>query len=367
MAILRRHQSTEDSMPNDRQDERDDQHTNLYRRPKKMSDQYFESMDELLTAIRSRDYATAAQNVRENLESIPSWIVEMRQNLEPFRIKSIPAFEQGGTILALVRDRDSILRMAEIISSYEELHPWQEKITAHLSDLVVAKAIEDTVLANPHCLQTELKGLLQHSDGHQIAKLVSYLAKSERISRIRQGRTYRLLPAGHSDVPEKPARRQVGSHRRAKRPLHVINFDYDKMRYVPLPRSPSLWDEQQARAKADLTSPALQRFEVRDSNWQILDIENLSPRARPDPAFRRLHGTRSGLLLVDDLGNAEAFEDVAAAVLRYDAEGTIAASAGLEHGIYRIGVNLLGTGFIAMSRECVLHAYDESLNRVLET
>lgn len=367
MAIFRRRQATGERIPTDRQDERDYRYTSFHDREGKMSDRYFATMGHFLTAMQSKDYGAAAQHVRENLESIPNWIIEMRQNREPFRIKSIPAFEQGGTILALARDTEAIARMAEIISSHEELHPWHKKTSVHLSDLVMAEAIEGAVSANPHCLQTELKGLLQQPDGRQIAKLVSYLEKSGRIVRIKQQRTYRLLPAGHSDVPKKPSRREVKSHRRAKRPLQVIDLDYNKMRYIPLPRAPSLWDEQQTHAKANLTPPPLHRFEVRDANWQVVTIESLPPSERPDPAFRRIHGTGSGLLLVDDLGKADAFENVAAAVLRYDAEGNLGASVGLEHGTYRIGVNLLGPGFIAMSREYVVHAYDGSLNRFLET
>lgn len=291
----------------------------------------------------------------------------MRRICDGFRVKSIPALEQGGTILAIAEDSEAILRMVEIIAAHEELHPWKDKPTAHLSDLKVAKAIADAVSAHPHCLQTELKELLQHPDGHQIAKLVSYLDKSGRIARIRHQRTYRLLPSDHPDVPEKPPRRQIASHRRARRPLQVITLDYDKMRYVPLPRAPSLWDEQQARAKVDLAPPALRRFEVLDSTWQVVAIEDLTLTERPDPAFRRIHGTGSGLLLVDDLGKADVGEDLAAAAMRYDVAGNRVANAGLEHGIYRIGVNLLGPGFIAMSRECIVHAYDGDLNRILET
>ena len=327
MSIFRRRKDAGDRISSDRQDERDYRYTRFDDRQSKMSDRYFETMGHFLTAMQAKDYGTAAQHVRENLDSIPNWIVEMRQNREPFRIKSIPAFEQGGTILALARDKESLARMADIISSHEELHPWHGKPRVHLSDLVMAEAIEDAISANPHCLQTKLKELLQQPDGRQIAKLVSYLEKSGRIVRIKHQRTYRLLPAGHSDVPEKPPRRSVGSHRRAKSPLQVIDLDYTKMQYVPLPRAPSLWDEHQTRAKADLIPPPLHRFEVRDSNWQVVTIESLPPSERPDPAFRRIHGTGSGLLFVDDLGKADAFEDAAAAVLRYNAEGNVAASA----------------------------------------
>jgi hypothetical protein len=71
--------------------------------------------------------------------------------------------------------------------------------------------------------------------------------------------------------------------------------------------------------------------------------------------------------MIDDLGKAEGLGQIEAAVLRYDSEGKLAAKKGLHHGIYRAGVHPLGSGLIAMSRDCVVHAYDDHLDLVLET
>ena len=53
--------------------------------------------------------------------------------------------------------------------------------------------------------------------------------------------------------------------------------------------------------------------------------------------------------------------------MRYDRAGNLAAKAGFQHDLYRVGVHPLGRGFIGMSRECVVHAYDDSLGLILET
>ena len=88
---------------------------------------------------------------------------------------------------------------------------------------------------------------------------------------------------------------------------------------------------------------------------------------RPDPAFRKLYPNDSGLLMVDDLGNAEGMEHSEASALQYDRTGKVGAKAGFGHGVYRTGMHPLGKGFIAMSKECVLHAYDEHLQSIFET
>jgi hypothetical protein len=45
----------------------------------------------------------------------------------------------------------------------------------------------------------------------------------------------------------------------------------------------------------------------------------------------------------------------------------LAAKAGFARDLYRLGVHLIGRGFIAMSSDCVVHAYDENLKPLFET
>jgi hypothetical protein len=70
---------------------------------------------------------------------------------------------------------------------------------------------------------------------------------------------------------------------------------------------------------------------------------------------------------LDDLGNAQGFGDSEAAVMRYDRAGRLAAKAGFAHQLYRLGVHPLGREFIAMSADCILHAYDDDLRLLWRT
>jgi hypothetical protein len=88
---------------------------------------------------------------------------------------------------------------------------------------------------------------------------------------------------------------------------------------------------------------------------------------RPDPAFRRFHPLASGLLMLDDLGNAQGFGDSESAALRYDRAGRLAAKAGFAHQLYRLGLHPFGREFIAMSADCMLYAYDDELRLLWRT
>ena len=70
------------------------------------------------------------------------------------------------------------------------------------------------------------------------------------------------------------------------------------------------------RAEQKLAA-AKEVFEVQAVSWQLKSVEKLPPAMRPDPAFRRFHPIASGLLMLDDLGNAQGFGNTKAAVLRY--------------------------------------------------
>jgi DnaJ domain len=143
-------------------------------------------------------------------------------------------------------------------------------------------------------------------------------------------------------------------------------LDLKSLPYVPLPRAPLRWEE--ARSKGAREIPEAQdTFEVRDAWWRLTMVEKLPPAERPDPAFRRLYPVESGLLIIDDLGKAKGLGPIEAAALRYDRDGRLAAKAGLARGIYRLGVHPLGHGLVAMSSDCIVHAYHENLQPLFET
>jgi DnaJ domain len=160
--------------------------------------------------------------------------------------------------------------------------------------------------------------------------------------------------------------RWVNSRRTDRRAPRLRELDLNSLPYVPLPRAPMPWGTPSARANPQMQE-AEALFEIRDAPWQLASIEKLAAHERPDPAFRLIYPVDCGLLMFDDLGHARGLGPVQAAALRYDRAGGLAAKAGFARNIYRLGVHPLGRGFIAMSADCVMHAYDENLKSLFET
>jgi hypothetical protein len=76
---------------------------------------------------------------------------------------------------------------------------------------------------------------------------------------------------------------------------------------IRLPRPAPRWEESR---RARQPAQAKEIFEVLAAGWRLTSIGELAPGARPDPALRRFHPTASGLLMIDDLGNARGFGEI---------------------------------------------------------
>lgn len=157
------------------------------------SDTYYDTMTQMQKSISGGNFEKAAWLVRENLHRIPDWVEETCVEFGTFDIRSIPALEQGGTVLALVGDDIGLAQMRDMVASISELEPWIEIVEQHQYDRQLFKAIMSAVAAHPNCLQSEVKDLVGESDGRRVANLLSHLEKAGKIVRIRSGRTYKLL------------------------------------------------------------------------------------------------------------------------------------------------------------------------------
>ena len=366
--LFARPNSSKKNPPSSDRDPVSDQFSELEQQP--ASDAYFDTLSQIQAALSNRDYQATVQLVRQNLQQIPEWVKEWRATGHSFDIQSIPALQQGGTVLALMGDDKSLALMREIVASVNELEPWLEEVERHHHDRRLFDAIVEAIASHPNCLQTDVKGFIGNEDGRRIARLISYLEKAGRIERIKAGRKSRLRLLGSAGAPKpkpSPPQRVVGSHRSHRSIPPINEIDISSLSYVPLPHAPLRWEEKQSRREKTRVVNARDHFEIQDGDWRIESVEGIPPSERPDPAFRRMHPSDSGLVFIDDLGNADGLGQLEAAALRYDRSGKQVAIRGLSHGIYRIGVHPLGRGMVALSQQCVLHAYDDFLNLFLET
>ena len=71
-------------------------------------------------------------------------------------------------MLALVGDEEGLARMHETVVSVPEFEPWADAVKRHQHDCRLFKAIQQVVVAQPNCLQTEVKGLIGEEDGRRV-------------------------------------------------------------------------------------------------------------------------------------------------------------------------------------------------------
>jgi len=334
---------------------------------REVTDRYYDSLGRVQAAMSRRDYEAAAEETRKSLKLIPRWVKDTRATYGGFDISSIPAIQQGAVALALRGDEAGLREMAALVAATPELAPWAERVQQAFGDLKLMSRIRTVVAEQPGCLQTALKPLVGEEDGSRIGLLLSYLEKAGMLARVKSGRTYALFPPGSSEVPTPPPKREMSSHRSEKALPRLRIIEIADLEYVPLPRSPLRWEVAEARRQRAKVPEAVEPVEIRDADWEIASVEKIPTDERPDTAYRISRPCRAGVILIDDLGKAEGLGSIPASTLLYDRAGQVAAKAGLLHDTYRLGVHPLGSGLIALSREAVLHAYDDDLKPILET
>ena len=339
--------------------------------PRKAGDAYFDAMHHLEAALDRRDYAGAAPQVHESLQWLPGWVRELRAERRRFDVQVIHALERGGTALALIGDREGLAEMRRVVESEPELEPWLKRVRQHEIAVRIVPQIEDLTKTRPVCLQSEMKGLLGVDDGPLVGRLIQYLEKAGRIARVRTGRTWRLLPPDSPEIPppeppEPVPIRPVRSHRTDDEPPPLREVEVSELPRIDLREAAGHRELPVGGDSAPIPAPR-DAFEVRDAYWRIVSMERLPRAARPDPALRRFHPSRSGLFVTTDRRHFPHYGGYETGAIHYDRSGRISARETLPQGSYRFYCPPFGQALIAVSRHGVAHAYDESLRMILET
>lgn len=155
---------------------------------------YFKELDRLSQSISDRDYQTAADAARASLPYLRDWLKNPADDQDRLDIR-IPALAQGGTMMAIMADRDGLSELRNLVQEFEHLVDYREVADTHFDDLDLFNRIRRVVRERPGTLQNRIKAELGIEDGRRAARLVAYLEKNGEIRREVEGRSYRLFPA----------------------------------------------------------------------------------------------------------------------------------------------------------------------------
>ena len=338
------------------------------------TDVYHGLLQALQESLRQHDYAQAASIAIETVPLIRGFVGAWTREHGSFGIQSIPALEQGASLLAAYGDSESLLGMRRVVSSVPELEPWRERIEARIRDVDRRKRLLDAIGNRPGLSQKDAKGAIGESDGRAVATLIAWMEKAAVILRTPAGRSHALwlpsqqrTPAADSEPGEReeeaPLPQPVftpGHARDSAEP--AVLLDLDSIPSVALPRAPEAWDEDRvARARRETEAEECNFESFGPAGFQLEDEQRLPMFERPDPAFRRLAITRSGMFFLDDLGKSQIADSSPAALMAVDRHGAPRGQRPLAWGVHKFHTDPLGQGIAALSREAVLHAYDSSL------
>tara|TARA_R110001632_G_scaffold217824_1_gene346653 strand:- start:528 stop:1559 length:1032 start_codon:yes stop_codon:yes gene_type:complete len=296
---------------------------------------------------------------------VRSWLNDPRGDGQRLDIR-IPALSQGGTMMAITGDREGLAQLRKLVQDFEHLEAYQEEAEEHFTDLDLFDSIREVIRRKPGVLQNRMKAELGIDDGRRASRLISYLEKSGEIQRAKCGKTYELYLAG-INMPETAAENiyiepaNPGSHRLETTAVKPCELDLKRIKYVPLPPSPNVWERP---VKLPGTREA---FADPEGAWREIVIEPFAKDDRPDPAFRRHYSTLRGTLSFDDLAKSNASLGAPGAVMLSNAKGEPVANAALRRDPFHISVHPAGEGFALRSKSNVLTSYRGDLQVDFET
>ena len=141
----------------------------------------------------------------------------------------------------------------------------------------------------------------------------------------------------------------------------ILNLD--TIDYFPLPPAPNKWDTN----PLELSISDGKLFEIidsRDNEVTISEFRKLANEERPDPAYKIIMPSILGFIEIDKNGRVKDLPGCSSAISLRDKSGNFVKEVGLDHSIYRIGLDHFARHFVLMDKESVLHIYNENLEEV---
>jgi hypothetical protein len=155
---------------------------------------YFVQLECLTSSISAKNYPKAAAAARASLPLLRDWLNDPRGNGQRLDIR-ILALSQGGTMMAIVGDRDGLCELRKLVQEFDHLEAYRNEAEEHFVDLDLFCRIRKLIRSNPGIPQNQIKTDLGIDDGRRTSRLISYLEKAGEIRRAKIGKTYELYVA----------------------------------------------------------------------------------------------------------------------------------------------------------------------------
>lgn len=159
---------------------------------KAVSARYFSLHEQIQAAQKTRDYSRVATLSRQTYELLPDFVAACKREYGRWDIQSSVAVHTGGTILAVLQDKDGVRLLQQTLAAVDDLESWRPTGDSAANDLALVSRIMAVVAAHPGVLQAALRDHLPDADGRRLATLAAWLEKAGRIRRVRAGKSYEL-------------------------------------------------------------------------------------------------------------------------------------------------------------------------------
>ena len=133
--------------------------------------------------------------------------------------------------------------------------------------------------------------------------------------------------------------------------------------YYPLPPSPNKWDSNPQEPNIS-EHELFEIIDCKDEDFVVANVQKLAIEERPDPAYKIIMPSSLGFVEIDKNGKVKNLPGCSSAIALRDKLGNFIKEVGLDHSIYRIGLDHFAKHFVLMDKESILHVYNENLEEI---
>ena len=127
----------------------------------------------------------------EAVKCLPQLVKDTIKEFGQWDIKGSPPLGYACRYLAILRRRDDLHRIGNLLKSVPELTEWLSEVDFSLKQAELMDKVESFLFENPGFVQAKL-GKALGVDGREVSNLLIYAGQMGLIRREKEGQSYRL-------------------------------------------------------------------------------------------------------------------------------------------------------------------------------
>jgi len=159
-----------------------------------MSDKYYKLHTIIEENYKLEKFHKIIKALEETIPLYKELVESEKREFGDFSTNYSVALEKGGLIAFAIGEIDLLKKIESELRSIPETQNWADRAKEFIENCEIGNQIINVVSENPGISQLEIKQKIELKDQSEISFIIYWLAKVNRLTRNKYGRSYKLYP-----------------------------------------------------------------------------------------------------------------------------------------------------------------------------